>query len=945
MKKSIFTSSIIMLLAFIISSNCFGDDKGIGISDSGFGDVLLAPLYDVRNLVNPGTPEGTTLPTTQQTLITIVNTDPTYGVIARIKFMEWKRGRDVLYFDIPLSPNGVWVGEVSKLPSGGAVINSSDRFVSNIPATFDTPFTTSIFPAGGIAFLTYVIETSEPNPIERTEYGNFEVIGEEKVGAMTSSGTFPRLAAGINRDVENVLRGTVQIIRPEVGISHQYNMTAIANFAIDPLGIWEPQYTAFPNLLNDVQGEGLNPGSGGFNQLEAILSKREVNFQYSTGIDPADPTLTPMNTSVIITFPTKHFHYKMTPPFSILGSAYPYGTPFTGARETFGDHSLNPSQSTPDCGEVISYTIWNGSEKALTSSNLLVPRLFWEVNLIGLYAQDPLPTLPIFRNNMAIPTVNTSTGEPFYSGRGTIDLSPNLLGGNDTRTYVQGEEGILFSFLGNLYSAYHGLPAIGVVMTEFFNDSSKSYYGNTAPWQYSTDWRASSTPTHVLQVNSSDPGVYITVSQADNSGQKDGTAPFTRIYNQGTTVTLTAPSTYNGKSFSNWSGADSISGTQTTVTMNGPKTVTVYFAATPPGTVTRNLPDCYTPSVPVSVSIRVTPCATTNSYAVEDIPPSGWTVSSINENGQWDNANKKVKWGPFFDHNTRTLTYQVTPPVGETGSKIFSGAASFDGTSAAMGGELSIDKCTCTFHPADTNHDSRISMDECTGYGSAWKTGQIWPTPPNPIPIEYVTNAGYLWRMGEVYHCDLTSMPPWVPGTGAGGGQFQAGRTSLKVSPIALGMGSAIRDLPNTYVPSVAVPASISVTPDSATFVYAVEDMPPVGWVVSSINENGQWDNTNKRVKWGPFFDANPRTLSYQATPPSGETGVKIFSGTASFDGTNVTISGDSTIASLGSSPRCDFNGDGKPDILWRNKGTGQNVVWLMNGTTYSSYAEAPTGN
>ena len=37
---------------------------------------------------------------------------------------------------------------------------------------------------------------------------------------------------------------------------------------------------------------------------------------------------------------------------------------------------------------------------------------------------------------------------------------------------------------------------------------------------------------------------------------------------------------------------------------------------------------------------------------------------------------------------------------------------------------------------------------------------------------------------------------------------------------------------------------------------------------------------------------------------------------------------------------RCDFNGDGKTDILWRNKSTGQNVVWLMNGTTYSSYAE-----
>src|SRR5438034_503639 len=31
---------------------------------------------------------------------------------------------------------------------------------------------------------------------------------------------------------------------------------------------------------------------------------------------------------------------------------------------------------------------------------------------------------------------------------------------------------------------------------------------------------------------------------------------------------------------------------------------------------------------------------------------------------------------------------------------------------------------------------------------------------------------------------------------------------------------------------------------------------------------------------------------------------------------------------------RADFNGDGKPDILWRNSSTGENYVWLMNGTT-----------
>jgi len=34
-----------------------------------------------------------------------------------------------------------------------------------------------------------------------------------------------------------------------------------------------------------------------------------------------------------------------------------------------------------------------------------------------------------------------------------------------------------------------------------------------------------------------------------------------------------------------------------------------------------------------------------------------------------------------------------------------------------------------------------------------------------------------------------------------------------------------------------------------------------------------------------------------------------------------------------------DFNGDGKPDILWRNTSTGADVVWYMNGATMTTYA------
>jgi hypothetical protein len=38
-----------------------------------------------------------------------------------------------------------------------------------------------------------------------------------------------------------------------------------------------------------------------------------------------------------------------------------------------------------------------------------------------------------------------------------------------------------------------------------------------------------------------------------------------------------------------------------------------------------------------------------------------------------------------------------------------------------------------------------------------------------------------------------------------------------------------------------------------------------------------------------------------------------------------------------------DFDLDGKPDLLWRNPSTNENVLWLMNGTEYHGYARLPT--
>jgi hypothetical protein len=37
-----------------------------------------------------------------------------------------------------------------------------------------------------------------------------------------------------------------------------------------------------------------------------------------------------------------------------------------------------------------------------------------------------------------------------------------------------------------------------------------------------------------------------------------------------------------------------------------------------------------------------------------------------------------------------------------------------------------------------------------------------------------------------------------------------------------------------------------------------------------------------------------------------------------------------------------DFNGDSKPDILWRNTSTGANAIWYMNGVNLIGITDLP---
>lgn len=100
--------------------------QAVHVAQDGLGQVLIFPYYTVRG--------------GWQSLFHVTNTSGTDLVAVKVRFHESFNSRDVLDFNLILSPNDVWTAYVSD-SANGPVIN-----------TVDTSCTAPVIPAGGAVF-------------------------------------------------------------------------------------------------------------------------------------------------------------------------------------------------------------------------------------------------------------------------------------------------------------------------------------------------------------------------------------------------------------------------------------------------------------------------------------------------------------------------------------------------------------------------------------------------------------------------------------------------------------------------------------------------------------------------------------------------------------------------------------------------------------------------
>jgi len=316
----------------------------------------------------------------------------------------------------------------------------------------------------------------------------------------------------------------------------------------------------------------------------------------------------------------------------------------------------------------------------------------------------------------------------------------------------------------------------------------------------------------------------------------------------------------------------------------------------------------YEQGVTKTVYIVLLPEAGTTALGVEDIPPPGWVdIANISNGGSYDAVAHKVKWGPLFSPFPVELSYDITPPADAVDEVCFSGVTSANGDQTEPTcGDTCIKAQPCPFLPADdtqpvcagcadctcgTCQDGRVELCEMIGYACAWKTGCS-------DDIGAMTRAAFLWKVGE-FHCwdadqanwIVLPAPPATPGCcetalGLTAAASHAGPKGPDRDNSAVVHALGIRSIGNAQILNVPV----TIHTNDRTVAVGLEIEVPDGWKVIKITDGGVWDDINRKVKWGPFFEDLSRMVRFSVRSITPKPTLEGFAGTVSFDGFNEPV-------------------------------------------------------
>lgn len=473
MKRTSMTTAILAGIAGVAGISNMAN--AVYLNPDGLGSVLVYPYYTV----NGG----------NSTLLSVVNTT-SEGKAVKVRFLEAYNSREVLDFNLYMSPFDVWVAQVAENGAGGASVFTNDNSC-----------TVPVIPATGAAFRTIAFDGQSaqgkdggPTSLARTREGYVELI-EMGTVTNTQNSTLNAITHGSTSvpsncnvvvkawsgggywvgnplidisDPDGGLFGSGSIINVGEGTIEAYNAEAIDAFYVAATtathtapGSLSPSIASATSLTSNVFANGALVTTTYLQGVNAVSSLFMVDNVYNEYV--VDPGLNAA-TEWVVTFPTKRFYVDKANLYLPAATSWrPFDVLFTS---TNGGTSCSP----------VGLQFWNREEQTTSTGVDFSPAptaagtaLCYEAQVITFNQGTPPST--VLASALEANIDLTQVG--FTSGWARIDLVNDSLGQPDPNHHLattpEASSATATAPAGNVFL---GLPATGFAVIEYVNGNA-----------------------------------------------------------------------------------------------------------------------------------------------------------------------------------------------------------------------------------------------------------------------------------------------------------------------------------------------------------------------------------------------------------------------------------------------------------------------------------------
>jgi len=456
--------SLYAALAGLSALGATGAAQAVNVNPDGLGQVLIYPYFTTRSTTaSEGSPFNS--------LLSVVNSTNS-GKAVKVRFLEGKNSREVLDFNLFLSPRDVWTAAVIPMTTGGAVgggIFTTDKSCTvptvSSSATAPTPFVNFAY-SSDAAGDTPTLDRTREGYVEIIEMGNVtgatltsitHVSGTPPCTNLTTAVVTPNVVAG-----NGGLFGGITLVNVVAGTDYTEDAVALANFSqtslyADPGSILpnlaqvNPRTSITFNSTSSVGSEVVTTDwsatTNNVDAVSAVLMHDNIYNEYV--LDAA----TKSGTDWVVTMPTKTFYYRG----NAVTRLFQRNFTATGACDDVTISQYNREEAT-----VQSQTTFSPPPPTQTDS------LCWEANVITFNNSNVLGSLnkanitTAFQNGWLsmtfAPVATVTTSAP------SVYTAHQLIGGTTLRTNTA--TGVTTT---QAAATYVGLPVVGFALQSFTN--------------------------------------------------------------------------------------------------------------------------------------------------------------------------------------------------------------------------------------------------------------------------------------------------------------------------------------------------------------------------------------------------------------------------------------------------------------------------------------------